>query len=119
MTTALNRDANRVVVAGGVYDDGSGTIAAVPINASNGRVKISATVAAGALGTWYDVTGTIDGSNTTFTIPVTPSKSILLFLGRQPQMPTVDFTLSGSTITYVTAPDSSLSGQPHKAFLCS
>ncbi len=73
----------------------------------------------GGTGTWYTVTGTIDGSNATFTIPVSPSSDILLFLARQPQMKTTDFTLSGSTITYAVAPDASLSGQPHMAFVIS
>lgn len=65
--------------------------------------------------TWYDVTGTIDGTNITFTIPVSPASGIILYLARQPQMDTTDYTVSGSTITYTYAPDASLSGQPHKA----
>lgn len=73
----------------------------------------------GGTGTWYDVTGAIDGSNVTFTIPVTPGSDILLFLARQPQMKTTDFSVSGTTITYTYAPDASLSGQPHKAFVIS
>ncbi len=73
----------------------------------------------GGTGTWYPVSGTIDGSNVTFTIGVSPGSDILLFLARQPQMPTTDFTLSGSTITYAVAPDASLSGQPHYAFVIS
>lgn len=73
----------------------------------------------GGTGTWYDVTGTINGSNVTFTIPVSPTSDILLFLARQPQMKTQDFTLSGSTITMTYAPDASLSGQPFKAFVIS
>ncbi len=73
----------------------------------------------GGTGTWYDVTGSINGSNVTFTIPVSPSSDILLFLARQPQMDSEDFTITGSTITYAVAPDASLSGQPHKAFVIS
>ncbi len=70
-------------------------------------------------GTWYTVTGTIDGNNVTFTIATSPASDILLFLARQPQMPTDDFTISGGTITYAVAPDASLSGQPHYAFVIS
>jgi hypothetical protein len=63
------------------------------------------------------VSGTINGSNRTFTIPITPGdpNSIQLTLARQPQILGVDFTISGTTITYTTAPDASLSGQPHYA----
>lgn len=75
--------------------------------------------AGGGTGTVYTVSGTIDGSNTTFTIPVSPSGDILLFLARQPQAKTIDYSLSGSTITYVTPPDASLSGFPHQAFVVS
>jgi hypothetical protein len=42
MTTSLNRDANYVAVAGGVLDDGSGTIAPLSIQASTGRLKVTA-----------------------------------------------------------------------------
>lgn len=72
----------------------------------------------GATGAWHDVSGTIDGVNKVFTLPTTPlvAGACLLFLARQPQAITVDYTLSGTTITYTVAPDISLSGQPHKAF---
>jgi len=121
MTVSLQRDANFIAVGGGVYDDGSKTIAPLSINASNGRLKVSATVAgpvSGSYGTWYNVTGTIDGANRTFTIPISPTGQGILFLARQPQMPNMgatiwDYSLSGNTITYTTAPDASLSGQPH------
>lgn len=83
------------------------------------RLLVDLSGGSGGRGTWYDVTGTIDGVNKTFTIAVSPSSDILLFLARQPQMKTDDFTLSGSTITYVIAPDASLSGFPHKAFVIS
>lgn len=77
----------------------------------------------GGTGTWYTVSGTIDGVNATFTIPVAVKSDFLLFLARQPQMLTTDFTYSAgggsTTITYTTAPDASLSGQPHQAFVIS
>ena len=40
--TSLNRDLNYVAVAGGVLDDGSGTIAPLSIQASTGRLKVTA-----------------------------------------------------------------------------
>ncbi len=77
----------------------------------------------GGTGTYYDVSGTIDGSNATFTIATTALSDFLLFLARQPQAFTTDFTyvagVGTTTITYVVPPDASLSGQPHQAFLIS
>lgn len=68
---------------------------------------------------WQYVTvqGTINGSNRTFTISPVPfdSNSVQLRLARQPQEEGIDYTILGGTITYITAPDASLSGQPHVA----
>lgn len=47
----------------------------------------------------YTPSGTIDGVNDTFTIPVTPTK-MLLFLNGQLQTPTTDYTLTGTTIVF-------------------
>ena len=69
----------------------------------------------GGGGVWVEETpsGLINSSNQTFTLSHTPdSNSLLLFLNGVYQAPVVDYTLSGSTITFVTAPDSSLSGLP-------
>lgn len=74
-----------------------------------------------SVGTNYDVSGTIDGMNDTFTIPVAVSGDFTLFLARQPQAPTVDYSYvvgaSTTTITYVVPPDASLSSEPHWAFV--
>jgi hypothetical protein len=65
------------------------------------------------------VNGTIDGSNVTFTLngAITPfdANSMHLRLARQEQEQGIDYTLSGTTITYITPPPASLSGQPHVA----
>lgn len=78
---------------------------------------------AGGTGTNYTVSGTIDGSNVTFTIPVAVTSDFSLFLARQPQAPTTDYTYvagaSTTTITMTYAPDSALSGQPFWAFVIS
>lgn len=69
-------------------------------------------------GSWVKATptGSINGSNTVFTLPDTPSaNSLLLFLARQPQIEGVDYTLVDDTITYAVAPDASLSTEPHLA----
>ena len=62
-----------------------------------------------------NISGTIDGSNKVFTISPAPfdSNSLDVKLARQPQEQGIDYTFSGTTITYVIAPDASLSGQPH------
>lgn len=66
---------------------------------------------------YVNVDGTIDGTNATFTLhgSITPfdPNSLQLSLARQPQIQGIDYTLDGTTITYITPPSSSLSGQPH------
>jgi hypothetical protein len=63
------------------------------------------------------VNGTINGSNTVFTLngSIAPfdSNSLQLSLARQPQIQGIDYTFSGVTITYITPPDGSLNGEPH------
>jgi hypothetical protein len=50
-------------------------------------------------------TGTINGSNTDFTLANTPTAgSVKLYTNGLRQRPTTDFTVSGTTITYTTAP---------------
>lgn len=90
------------------------TVVRLYANPTNHRLLVDLGGGGGQL-TWYDVTGTIDGNNTTFTIPVSPASGIILYLARQPQMDTLDYSVSGSTITYTYAPDASFSGGPHKA----
>jgi len=53
--------------------------------------------------------GTLNGSNVTFTISNTPSPSASfeLFLNGVFQRPSIDYTISGATITYTVAPKSS------------
>lgn len=58
------------------------------------------------------VSGTINGSNVTFTVPTSISTAFALYLGNSIYQPGVDFTVSGTTITMTLAPDASLSGQP-------
>lgn len=98
------------------------TIVRLTADPATGALIITS-ASAGGTGTWYTVSGTINSSNVTFTIPVAVTSDFLLFLDRQPQMLTTDFTyLAGggiTTITYVIAPDSSLSSSPHMAFVVS
>lgn len=50
--------------------------------------------------------GTVNGSNTSFTLAHTPfsQTELILFLDAIPQLAGTDFTLSGSTITMTVAP---------------
>lgn len=64
---------------------------------------------------YVDVQGAIDGVNRVYTIspaPFDPS-SLQLRLARQPQEQGIDYTILGTTITYIAAPDESLNGEPH------
>lgn len=87
------------------------------------RLLVDLAGAGGGTGTWYTVSGSVDGSNMTFTIPVAVTSNFLLFLARQPQAYTTDFNYSAgagsTTITMTYAPDASLSGQPFQAFVIS
>lgn len=59
-------------------------------------------------------TGLVNGINTTFTLAHTPAlNSLVLTIARQPQILGVDYTISGNTITYLSAPASGLT--PHNA----
>lgn len=66
-----------------------------------------------------NVDGVIDGTNTTFTLHgnITPydANSMQISLARQPQLQGIDYTISGTTISYITPPDASLAGEPHLA----
>jgi hypothetical protein len=81
--------------------------------------KMIADIAANLRKPWQyvNVAGAINGSNTIFTITPVPfdPNSVTVRLARQPQEQGIDYTLSGGTITYISPPDPSLSGQPHVA----
>lgn len=48
--------------------------------------------------------GTVDGSNVTFTLAHTPLYGIILVLNLGTLTPNVDYTLSGATITFIIPP---------------
>lgn len=62
--------------------------------------------------------GTINGSNAAFTLAHSPSPAASLILEMNGQILTqgVEYTLSGATITFSTAPDAAFSGLPFKAW---
>ena len=99
------------------------TIVRLVADPLTGALLVTGVNSGGGTGTYYTVSGTIDSSNVTFTIPVAVKSDFLLFLARQPQALTTDFTYSvgatTTTITYTYAPDASFSGQPHQAYVVS
>lgn len=116
------RDGNFVPTITGVasknYTDGSGNIyvqgvtPVIPfVTPDTHRLLVDN---ANTSGTFYSdtVSGTINGSNTAFTVPNTISTAMVLFLAGIPYQPNVDFTYSGTSISMTVAPPASLSGQP-------
>lgn len=85
----------------------------------NSHAILTTTTGGGGTGTWYAVSGTIDGANKTFTIPVVPTSDFVLVLVNQTQMQGIDYTYVGNTITTTSAPDASLSGLGFMAFVIS
>lgn len=117
MADSANFDANHVPSLMAVSNADGSTPVKLYADPTTHRLLTSGVT--GGTGTWYTVTGTIDGANVTFTLAVSPASDILLFLARQLQVKTTDYSVSGATITYVAPPDASLSGQPHIAFVIS
>lgn len=60
------------------------------------------------------VSGTINGSNTAFTIPLSFTGKSFIDLNGQILVQDVDYTVSDTDITYTTAPAADLSGTTHK-----
>lgn len=89
------------------------TTGATVTNGGAGTANVA--VSGGSSPTFYNdtVSGTIDGTNKVFTVTHTITGAIALFLANSMYQNVVDYSFSGTTITYVTAPDASLSGQPH------
>jgi len=62
------------------------------------------------------VSGTINGSNKVFTISSSFSGKSFIDLNGQLLIQDTDYTVSGTTVTYTTAPASDLSGTTHKLY---
>lgn len=60
-----------------------------------------------------EVSGTINGSNTGFTIPATFSGKSFILLGQTFLVEDVHYTVSGTDIAYLSAPPAGLSGKTH------
>lgn len=80
---------------------------------SGGAGVANVAISAGGVTIYNDtISGTINSSNVTFTVTHSITAAIVLFLAGSPYQNIVDYTFSGTTITFVTAPDISLAGQP-------
>lgn len=75
--------------------------------------KITLTASGGVAFYPDTLSGTVDGANKVFTVPNTIASAMVLFLSGTPYQPVVDFAVTGAKeITFVVAPDASLSGLP-------
>ena len=72
---------------------------------SNGSTWVSSAAVAGNFGQ-ETPSGNIDGSNTSFTLAHTPAQatSVIVFVNGNQLVQTTDYTQSGATLTFVTAP---------------
>lgn len=105
------RDANKVTTLLGVSNADGITPVVLWADPTTHRLLVSA-VSAGTTWYWETPVGAINGSNVTFTIANAPTaNSQTLYLGGLCQYPTTDYSLSGTTITYVVAPDT---GNTHR-----
>jgi hypothetical protein len=122
MSGVLKKDDNGYPVAGGVSSSDANVVLPFEIDPATGRL-LTDSASGGGTGTWYDVAGTIDGSNVTFTIATEAMSDFLLFFERQPQMETDDFTYvaaaGSTTITYVAGHQPFNGATLHKAFVIS
>lgn len=80
---------------------------------TGGRYTITSSGGAGGSLVPQIVSGTINGSNTTFTIGAAISGKSFIVLNGATQIENVDYTLSGTTITYTVAPPSSGGNDTH------
>lgn len=113
------KDGNSVATAIFESSTSPGVIYRGQIDQITGRILVDSAGGSGGALSQVNVTGSIDSTNVTFTIPSVPNGDIILFLARQQQVLGIDYTISSTTITYLSAPDASLSGQPHVAYITS
>lgn len=98
------------------------TIVRLTADPVTGALLVTGNSGGGSM-TKYNVSGLINSSNVTYTIPVAVTSDFILVLVNQFQMLDIDYTYSvgatTTTITMTTAPDSSLSGLGFQAYVTS
>ena len=109
------RDGNRITTLSGVTDDASLEVRQLRVDPTTKRLKVSAIIAGGGAPVPETPSGIINGVNAVFTISAAPVEQ-MLFLNGAFQTETTDYTLSGTTITYVEAP---ASASTHTIFIWS
>lgn len=104
------RDQNRITVALGVSNADSTVTLPFKIDSSTGRVLVDNS---GSGTTVYTETpvGTIDGVNVTFTVAHTINTVYSFAINGMYIHPTTDYTATGTTITFTSAPPADLSGK--------
>lgn len=116
------------------YHDHNHTAVLLAVSSADGKTpvlvwadpvthRLLTTSTGGGTMTKYNVSGTINSSNVTFTIPVSVTSDFILVLVNQFQMLGIDYTyvagVSTTTITMTVAPDASLSGLGFQAYVTS
>jgi hypothetical protein len=104
MNEILKRDQDRITVLGGVTDDSNQYITQLRVDPVTGRLQVSATLSSVVTiaVTTYFATG--DGMTTSFTLPVTPQWYAVYVGTRMLSGAGNDYTVSGATFTFLTAP---------------
>lgn len=110
MVQSLIREQNRVAIAGGQSNTDSTVVLPFLIDSVTGRVLVDAS---GSTSTIYSETptGTIDGANVTFTTAHDITTVYSFAINGQYIHPITDYTTSGVTITFTSAPSADLSGK--------
>jgi hypothetical protein len=122
------KDGNSVATAIFQSSTNASVVMCGQIDQITGRVLVDFSGVSGGTGTWYPVSGTVNSSNVTFTIPVAVTSNFLLQLGGQVQSlsispNTYDYSyvvgVSTTTITMTIPPDISLASSPFQAYVVS
>lgn len=71
----------------------------------NGTSWVDVTDSGGSIMANQLLSGTVNGSNVTFTLPTIPNGEVLLYASGVRLLPTADYTVSGDTVTMVSAPE--------------
>lgn len=96
---ALPRDDNDIPVAGAVEDNAGAAVKPWKVDPTTGRLLVSAVIAGYGTPVLNEV---VSGSGTAWTLAHTPnSTGVQLYANGQRLIPTVDYTLTGASITTV------------------
>ena len=104
MNEILRRDENRIAVIGGITDDSNQFVTQARIDASTGRLKVTATLA--SLTTLFTTDASIStASQTTITSSKTMNFVFMLSIGGQVWQPNTatGFSYTGTTVTLTSA----------------